>query len=139
MALTKSHPPNIQILCQLNNNGSLAPDKFDLSPLDLSISNDPFDQLDELTPALACNHPTLGFMIAKCHHRYCAYVSNDVQYTSEGRIKNARRKYVGSLIVLVNNTPGSTATSAIMAFQMLPSCPTPQLSRSILLRTSIFP
>jgi hypothetical protein len=81
----------------------LAPDKFDLSPLDLSISNDPFDQLDELTPALACNHPTLGFMIAKCHLRYCAYVSKVVQYTSEGRIKNARRKYVGSFIVLVNN------------------------------------
>ena len=108
-------PPNVQILRQLNNDGSLEPDQFDLSPLDLAVSDDPFNQLDTLTPALTCDHPTLGFEVAECHIRRRAYVSDIIPHTSAGRIKNARRKYIGSFIVSINDTPVFTADSAIAA------------------------
>jgi Reverse transcriptase (RNA-dependent DNA polymerase)/GAG-pre-integrase domain len=108
-------PPNVQILRQLNQDGSMMADTVALSPLDLSVSDDPFDRLDELTPAIACDHPTLGFDIAECHIRKRAYISNIAPHSSAGRIKNVRRKYIGSFIVSVNDSPVFTATSAIAA------------------------
>lgn len=68
--LVDKPPPNVQIFRQLNNDGSVKPDSLDVvSPLDLSASDDPFDRLDELTPAIVCEHPTLGFEILECHIR----------------------------------------------------------------------
>lgn len=49
---TTPPPPNMQILRQLNNNGSLAPDEINMLPFDLSDSDSPFDCLDELSPAV---------------------------------------------------------------------------------------
>lgn len=54
--LAATPPPNMQILWQLNNKGSLAPDEINMLPLDLSVSDDPFDCLDELSPAVICDH-----------------------------------------------------------------------------------
>ena len=113
--LSDNLPPNVRILKQLNKDGPPDLDDLDLSPLDLSISDDPFDRLDELTPAIICEHPTLGFEIAECHIRKRAYISNIVPHTSAGRIKNARRKYIGSFIVSVNDVPTFTAASALSA------------------------
>jgi hypothetical protein len=108
-------PPNVQILRQLDQDGNLSPDKFDLSPLDLSVSDNPFDRLDTLTLDLICDHPTLGFEIAECHIRKRAYITNILPDTTAARIKNARRKYIGSFVVSVNGNPVFTATSAIDA------------------------
>ena len=94
--LADKPPPNVQILRQLNTDGSIMPDKLDVSPLDLSVSDDPFDRLDVLTPAITCDHPTLGFEISECHIRKRAYISNIAPLTSASRIKNSRRKYIGS-------------------------------------------
>jgi hypothetical protein len=60
-------PPNVQLLRQLNNDVSIAPERIDLSPLNLSVSGDPFEHLNKLSPAVACDHPTLGFEISECH------------------------------------------------------------------------
>ena len=106
-------PPNVQILRQLNVNGSLAPDKLDLLPLDLSVSDDPFDRLDQLSPIIACDHPSLGFEISECHIRKRAYISGIVPHTSASRIKNVRCKYIRSFIVSVNDHPVFTADSAL--------------------------
>ncbi|KAI2491256.1 Reverse transcriptase (RNA-dependent DNA polymerase) [Fragilaria crotonensis] len=108
-------PPNVQILRQMNSDNPVIPDLVDLSPLDLSVSDDPFDRLDKLTPAIVCDHPTLGFEVSECHIRKRAYVSEIIPRTSAARIKNARRKYIGSFIVSVNDTPVFTAESAILA------------------------
>jgi hypothetical protein len=110
-------PPNVQLLRQLNNDGSIAPDRIDLSPLNLSVSDDPFDHLDKLSPAIACDHPTLGFEISECHIRKRGYVSGIVANTSASRIKNVRRKYIGAFVVSINDTPTFTAASAILALQ----------------------
>jgi Reverse transcriptase (RNA-dependent DNA polymerase)/GAG-pre-integrase domain len=113
--LSITPPPNVQILRQMNNDGTIAPDSIDLSPLDLSVSDDPFDRLDELSPSIICDHPTLGFEVSECHIRKRAYVSGIVPHTSAARIKNARRKYIGSFIVSVNDAPIFTAESAVLA------------------------
>lgn len=47
--LSTDAPPNVQLLRQLNNDGSIAPDRIDLSPLILSVSDDHFEHLDELS------------------------------------------------------------------------------------------
>jgi GAG-pre-integrase domain len=119
--LTDNVPPNVQLLRQLNRDGEFASDTIDLSPLDLSVSDDPFDRLDELTPAVICDHPTLGFEISECHIRKRAYVSNIIPHTSAGRIKNARRKYIGSFVVSINDTPIFTAESALSALTAVAS------------------
>lgn len=110
-------PPNVQLLRQLNDDGSFAPDLLDLSPLDLSISDDPFDCLDELSPAIRCDHPTQGFEGSECHIRKRAYVSGIVPHTSAGRIKNARRKYIGAFVVSINDIPIFTSESAVSALK----------------------
>jgi GAG-pre-integrase domain len=118
-------PPNVQVLRQLNNDGSIQPDSLDVSPMNLSITDDPFDQLDELTPAVACEHPTLGFEISECHIRKRGYVSGIIAHTSASRIKNVRRKYIGAFIVSVNDVPIFTAESAIAALQTVASSDAP--------------
>ena len=108
------HPMSVSF-GKLNQDGTIAPDSMTISPLDLAVSDDPFDRLDELSPAIICEHPTLGFEVSECHIRRRAYVSNIIPRTSAGRIKNARRKYIGSFIVSVNDTPVFTADSATAA------------------------
>ena len=119
--LTNNAPPNVQLLRRLDHDGSLLPDTFDMSPLNLAISDDPFDQLDALSPAIICEHPTLGFDVSECHIRKRAYVSNIFPHTTAGRIKNARRKYIGAFIVSINDQPVFTAESAISALTTVAS------------------
>ena len=119
--LSAETPPNVQLLRQLNNDGSLAPDRVNQSPLNLSISDDPFDHLDELSPAIACDHPALGFEISECHIGKRGYISGIVASTSASRIKNVRRKYIGAFIVSVNHAPTFTAASANSALQSVAS------------------
>jgi hypothetical protein len=92
--LADKPPPNVQILRQLNHDGSFVLDSLDLSPLDLSVSNDPFDRLDELSPAIICDHPTLDFEVLECHIRKRAYVSNIVPNTSAGRSNQKRTSQI---------------------------------------------
>ena len=113
--LVDKPPPNVQILRQLNHDGPIAPEAINLTPLDLSVSDDPFGRLDELTPSIICDHPTLGFEISECHIRKRAYISNVAPHTSAGRIKNVRRKYIGSFVVSVNGKSTFTAASALSA------------------------
>ena len=118
--LDDAPPPNVQVLRQLDHDGNLPPDKFDLSPLDLSVSDDPFDRLlDTLSLDLVCDHPTLGFEIAECQIRKRAYIKNILPDTTAARIKNARRKYIGSFVVSVNDNPVFTATSAVDALNIV--------------------
>ena len=119
--LVDTAPPNVQVLRQLNNEGSVIPDNVDMSPLDLAVSDDPFDRLNELTPAIVCEHPTLGFEISECHIRKCGYISNILPNSSASRIKNARRKYTGAFVVSINDDPVFTAESAINALQAIAS------------------
>ena len=114
-------PPNVQVLRQLNNDSSVIPDSLDVSQMNLSITDDPFDKLDELAPTIICEHPTLGFEISECHIRKRGYVSGIVAHTSASRIKNVRRKYIGAFIVSVNDSPTFTAASAITALQAVAS------------------
>ena len=119
--LSSEAPPNVQTLRQLNNDRSIDPDRINLSPLNLSVSDDPFDHLDELSPTIACDHTTLGFEISECHIRKRGYISGIVANTSASRIKNVRRKYIGAFIVSVNDTPTFTAASAVSALQSVAS------------------
>ncbi|KAI2497911.1 retrotransposon [Fragilaria crotonensis] len=89
--LVDKPPPNVQILRQLNNDDSPSPDNVDMSPLDLTVSDDPFDRLDELNPAIICDHPNLGF------------------------------EYIGAFIVSINDQPVFTAQSAIDALAVVAS------------------
>ena len=115
-------PPNVQLLRHLNNKGSVSPDILDVSPLDLSVSDDPFDpRLDELNPAIACDHPALGFEVSECHIRKRGYVSNVFPNTSASRIKNVRRTYNGAFIVSINDKLIFTAESAVNALQEIAS------------------
>ena len=104
-------PPNARLLRQLNHNFPTAPDTLDISPLDLSVSDDPIDCLDELMPAIVCEHPTLGFEVLKCQP----------YNTSASWIKNVRRKYLGAFIVSINENPIFTAESAIAALKAIAS------------------
>ena len=119
--LSSAAPPNVQLLRQLNNDGDISPDRLDLSPLNLSISDDPFEHLDELSPAISCDHPTLGFEISECHIRRRGYVSGIVANTSASKVRNVRRKYVGAYVVSVNDQPTFTAASVISALQSVAS------------------
>ena len=119
--LANQAPPNVRILCQQNNKGSFIPDEMDLPPLELTVSDDPFDRLDELTPAIICDHPTLGFEVSECHIQKRAYISNIFPHTFARLIKNARRRYIGSFVVSVNNTPIFTAESAISTLSTVAS------------------
>ena len=114
--LVTSAPPNVQILRHLNHDGSdIPPDTLDVSPLNLAVSDDPFDQLDSLSPLIVCEHPTLGSEVSECHIRKRAYVSSIIPNTTASRIKNVRRKYIGAFIVSVNDHPVFTAEAAIAA------------------------
>ena len=119
--LSDEAPPNVQLLRQLNNDGSIVPDRIDLSPLNLSVSDDPFELLDALSPAVACDHDSLGFEISECHIRKRGYISGIVANTSASRIKNVRRKYIGAFVVSVNDTPTFTAASVISALRSVAS------------------
>ena len=119
--LVDNVPPNVQLLRQFNNNGTVQPDIVDISPLNLSVSDDPFDRLDALTLAIVCDHPTLGFDISECHIRKRGYVSDILPKTSAHRIKNARRRYIGAFVVSINDIPTFTAASTIAILRNIAS------------------
>ncbi len=81
-------PPNVKTLRNLADNGVIDPDKLNIPPLNLNVSDDPFERLDELSCPITCDHPCLGFDIQECHIRKCEYVSGVVPNSSASRICN---------------------------------------------------
>ena len=112
-------PPNVQSLRNIDPHNTLAADSLDVSPMNLEVTDDPFDRLDSLSPAVICDHPTLGFDIAECHIRRRGYVSSIVPRTSAARIRNVRRKYIGAYVVSINGSAVFTAAEIIAALQAI--------------------
>ena len=56
-------PLNVKHPRNLANDGIINPDRLDLPPINLEVSDDPFERLDELSPPVTCEHPRLGFEI----------------------------------------------------------------------------
>ena len=108
-------PPNVQALRLLSTDGVIRADRPVLSPLNLEITDDPFNRLDSITQSIKCDHPTLGFEITACHIRKRGYLSGVVAGTSAARIRNIRRKYIGAFVVSVNDSPVFTCDSILAA------------------------
>jgi hypothetical protein len=89
----KDVPPHVDALRRLSPDGS-APDVEHplLSPINLSITDNPFHRLDSVTQTIRCLHPTLGFDITACHIRNRGYLSPVVSGSSASHIRNIRRK-----------------------------------------------
>ncbi len=101
----------------LADDGVIDADKMNIPPLNLDVSDDPSERLDELSCPIACEHPCLGFEIQECHIRKLGYVSGIVPNSSASRIRNVRRKYIGAFVVSVNNVAVFTAASIVTALQ----------------------
>jgi hypothetical protein len=110
-------PPNVRTLRNLADDGVIDPDKMNIPPLNLDVSDDPLERLDELPCPITCKHPCLGFEIQECHIRKRGYVSGIVPNSSASRIRNVRRKYIGAFVVSVNNVAVFTAASIVTALQ----------------------
>ncbi|MFY8200141.1 MAG: hypothetical protein ACOVLE_05695, partial [Pirellula staleyi] len=110
-------PPNVKLLRTLADGGVISPDRLDLPPLNLEVSDDPFDRLDELSPTITCEHPCLGFEIEECHIRKRGFVSGIVANTTASRIRNIRRKYIGAFIVSINTVAVFTSASILDALR----------------------
>ena len=110
-------PPNVKTLRNLADDGAIDPDKLDLPPINLEVSDDPFERLDELSPPVTCEHRHLGFEIQECHIRKRGYVSGIVPNTTASRIRNVRRKYIGAFVVSINDIAVFTAESIVTALQ----------------------
>ena len=80
-------------------------------PINLEVSDDPFERLDELSPPITCEHPCFGFEIKECRIRKRRYVSGIVPDTSTSRIRNIRRKYSGAFVVSINEVAMFTAAA----------------------------
>ena len=112
-------PPNAKLLRDMSNSNGIPPDTLDMPTIDLQVSDDPFNRLDEITQPVIGDHPTLGFEISECHIRKRGYVSAIAPHTSAARIRNVRRKYIGAYVVSVNGTAVFTAESVILALQAI--------------------
>jgi hypothetical protein len=110
-------PPNVKTLRNLADDGAIDPDKLDIPPINLEVSNDAFERLDELSPPVTCEHPHLGFEIQECHIRKRGYVSGIVSNTTASRIRNVRHKYIGAFVVSINDVAVFTADSIVTALQ----------------------
>ncbi len=113
-----------------------------MSPLDLSVSDNPFDCLDELPPAVVCDHPTLGFEVSECHIRKRAYISG-IARAANVRESHRKRPRVSSKTSAANTSGLSSFPSMTNQFS-LPPCPqlphpTMYSSRLSLLPIAIFP
>jgi hypothetical protein len=108
-------PPNVKLLRHLADDGVVNPDRLDLPLLNLEVSDDPFERLDELSPPISCEHPNLGFEIEECHIRKRGFVSGVVANTTASRIHNVRRKYIGAFVVSINDIAVFTAASIVEA------------------------
>ena len=108
-------PPNVKLLRNLADDGVVDPDRLDLPLLNLEVSDDPFDRLDEVSALISCEHPCLGFEIKECHIRKRGFVSGVIANTTASRIRNVRRKYMGAFVVSINDTPVFTAASILDA------------------------
>ena len=108
-------PPNVKLLRNLADDGVVDPDRLDLPLLNLEVSDDPFDRLDEVSAPISCEHPCLGFEITECHIRKRGFVSGVTANTTASRIRNVRRKYMGAFVVSINDTPVFTAASILDA------------------------
>jgi hypothetical protein len=112
-------PPNVKILQNLASDGVINPDRLSLPPINLDVSDDPFERLDELSHPITCEHTCLGFEIKECHIRKRGYVSGIVPNTSASRIRNVRRRYIGAFVVSINDVAVFTAASIIAALQAI--------------------
>ena len=110
-------PPNVQSLRNLDPSHVGPAEILDLPTIDLDVTDDPFDRLDSLSPAIVCEHPTLGFEVSECHVRRRSYVSAIAPHTTASRIRNVRRKYIGAFIVSINGTAVFTADEIKSALQ----------------------
>ena len=110
-------PPNVRHLRNLADDGIVAPDPLDIPLLNLEVSDDPFDRLDELSPPITCEHPSLGFDIKECHIRKRGFISGIVANTTASRIRNVRRKYIGAFVVSINDVTVFTAESILDALR----------------------
>lgn len=80
----ESLPPNVKLLRNLADDGLVNPDC-----LDLEVSCDQFERLDELFPPITCEHPS--------------FVSGVVTNTAASRIQSVSRKYIDAVVVLSIN------------------------------------
>jgi hypothetical protein len=80
--------PNVKLLRNLADNGVVVPDRLDLPLLNLEVTDDPFERLDERSTHITCEQPCLGFEIKECHIRKRGYVSGVVANTTASRIRN---------------------------------------------------
>jgi hypothetical protein len=112
-------PPNVKILQNLASDGTIDPDRLSLPPINLEVSDDPFERLDELSPPITCEHTCLGFEIKECHIRKRGYVSGIVPNTSASRIRSVRRRYIGAFVLSINDVAVFTAVSIVAALQTI--------------------
>jgi hypothetical protein len=109
-------PRNVTVLRRLSSDGSApALERPMLSPLNISVTDDPFHRLDSVTQSNRCSHPTLGFEITACHIRKRGYLSAVVSGLSASYIRNVRRKHLGALVVPVNGLAVFICASIITA------------------------
>ncbi|KAI2495399.1 hypothetical protein MHU86_19113 [Fragilaria crotonensis] len=122
-------PPDVLALRHLSLDGSIPAERPVLSPLNLEVSDDPFNRLDTLTQLIKCDHPSLGFDITACHIRKRGYVSGIVaSSTPAARIRNVRRKYIGAFIVSLNDTPVFSCDSIVTALMSAAASDAPSVT-----------
>jgi Reverse transcriptase (RNA-dependent DNA polymerase) len=113
-------PPNVKILRRAQDGIITTLDDCPIDdPVDISIDSSPFRELQTFTVPTKCDHPTFGFEISECHLRRRAFVSGIHINTSASKVRHLRRKFVGSYIVQIDNTPIYDANDATDAFQAL--------------------
>jgi Reverse transcriptase (RNA-dependent DNA polymerase)/GAG-pre-integrase domain len=109
-------PPHVDALRRLSPDGSApALERPQLSPLNLSVTDDPFSRLDSVTQPIRCSHPHLGFIITACHIRKRGYLSAVAPGSSASYIRNVRRRFIGAFVVSVNGLAVFTCDSILAA------------------------
>jgi hypothetical protein len=107
--------PNARLVRFAQRGEPLPADAALLEPLDLDVSENPFQDLRTLSVPVAGEDPHLGFVFSKCSHRLRAYLSEVQPRSPAAGIRNGRRQLVGAYFVSIQGRPVFTVEQANLA------------------------
>jgi hypothetical protein len=94
-------PPNARLVRFAQRGEPLSAEAENLEPLDLDVSENPFQDIRTLSVLAGGEDSHLGFLFCKCSHRVCAYLSELKPRTPAAGIRNGRRQLVGAYVVSI--------------------------------------
>jgi hypothetical protein len=105
-------PPNARLV-RFAQRGEPFPAETTLfEPLDLDVSENPFQDLRTLSVLAGGENSHLGFVFSKCSHHLRAYLSELQPRTPAAGIRNGRRQLVGAYVVSIQGRSVFTVEQA---------------------------